>query len=97
MLKRLSHADDRYREIEQMLTLPEVIANNKEYQKLNEDYNNLEDIIKFLDEYIEEKGYKSKSHNLAIRRWVADAVSEKKVKRKEAKQFERPAWLDMDL
>ena len=34
MLKRLSHADDRYREIEQMLTLPEVISNNKEYQKL---------------------------------------------------------------
>lgn len=30
--------------------------------------------IKFLDEYIEEKGYKSKSHNLAIRRWVIDAV-----------------------
>ena len=34
MLKKLSHADDRYREIEQMLTLPEVIANNKESHKL---------------------------------------------------------------
>ena len=34
--------------------------------------------IKFLDEYIEEKGYKSKSHNLAIRRWVIDAVSKDK-------------------
>lgn len=31
--------------------------------------------IAFLDEYVEEKGYKSKSHNLAIRRWVIDAVS----------------------
>ena len=30
--------------------------------------------IRFLDEYIEEKGYKSKSHNLAIRRWVIEAV-----------------------
>lgn len=31
--------------------------------------------IDFLDAYIEEKGYKSKSHNLAIRRWVIDAVN----------------------
>jgi predicted phage replisome organizer len=37
--------------------------------------------IKFLDEYIEEKGYKSKSHNLAIRRWVIDAVSKDKPKK----------------
>ena len=33
--------------------------------------------IEFLDAYIEEKGYKSKSHNLAIRRWVVDAVNKK--------------------
>ena len=36
--------------------------------------------ITFLDEYIEEKGYKSKSHNLAIRRWVIDAVNEQEAK-----------------
>lgn len=30
--------------------------------------------ITYLDEYIEEKGYKSKSHYLAIRRWVIKAV-----------------------
>jgi predicted phage replisome organizer len=34
--------------------------------------------ITFLDEYIEEKGYKSKSHYLAIRRWVIEAVSDRK-------------------
>ena len=34
--------------------------------------------ITFLDEYIEEKGYKSKSHYLAIKRWVMDAVSDRK-------------------
>lgn len=33
--------------------------------------------IDFLDAYIEEKGYKSKSHNLAIRRWVMDAIKER--------------------
>lgn len=33
--------------------------------------------IAFLDAYIEEKGYRSKSHAAAIRRWVADAVRER--------------------
>lgn len=58
-----------------------------EYQHVmltDNEYNNLADsfgvevrdkAIKFLDEYIEEKGYKSKSHNLSIRRWVIDAIS----------------------
>lgn len=51
MLKRLSHADDRYREIEQMLTLPEVISNNKEYQKLIKEYNKLSEIVTKYREY----------------------------------------------
>lgn len=53
-----------------------VKLTEKEYLKLNADFNNVDAIIKFFDEYIEEKGYKSKSHNLAIRRWVAKAVEE---------------------
>ena len=52
MLKKLSHADDRYREIEQMLTLPEVISNNKEYQKLIKEYNKLEEIVLKYREYL---------------------------------------------
>ena len=48
--------------------------------------------IKFLDEYIEEKGYKSKSHNLAIRRWVVEAVS------KQPSNYKRteivPEWMN---
>ena len=52
MLKRLSHADDRYREIEQMLTLPDVISNNKEYQKLIKEYNKLEEIVLKYREYL---------------------------------------------
>ena len=52
MLKRLSHADDRYREIEQMLTLPDVIANNKEYQKLIKEYNKLSEIVIKYREYL---------------------------------------------
>ena len=52
MLKKLSHADDRYREIEQMLTLPEVISNNKEYQKLIKEYNKLSEIVLKYREYL---------------------------------------------
>lgn len=33
--------------------------------------------ITFLDEYIEMKGYKAKSHYLCIKKWVVDAVKER--------------------
>jgi len=62
-----------------------VKLTDSEFEKLASDHG--EDLrdkaITYLDEYIEEKGYKSKSHNLAIRRWVIDAVKEKTKGRKE--------------
>ena len=36
--------------------------------------------IKYLDEYIEMKGTKYTSHYMALRKWVFDAVKEKKHK-----------------
>ena len=51
MFKKLEHADDRYREIEQMLTLPEVISNNKEYSALIKEYNKLSEIVSKYREY----------------------------------------------
>lgn len=56
-----------------------VKLTDDEYQKLNNDYGLImaEKLITYLDEYIEEKGYKSKSHYLAIKRWVVDAVNKK--------------------
>lgn len=53
-----------------------VLLTDDEFNKLAADYGETvrDKAITFLDEYIEEKGYKSKSHNLAIRRWVIDAV-----------------------
>lgn len=59
-----------------------VLLTEKELQKLWDDYGEeiIDKAIKFLDEYIEEKGYKSKSHNLAIRRWVINAVTEQESK-----------------
>jgi hypothetical protein len=34
--------------------------------------------ITCLDEYIEKKGYKAKNHYLRIKKWVVDAVKERK-------------------
>ena len=39
-----------------------------------------EDCITYLDEYIEMKGYKAKNHYLCIKKWVVDAVKERRRK-----------------
>lgn len=59
-----------------------VLLTDDEYEKLvNENGQaTADEVIKFLDEYIEDKGYKSKSHYMAIKRWVLDAVNERKAK-----------------
>lgn len=56
-----------------------VLLTQDELEKLTEQYGayNTGEAIKFLDEYIEMKGYKVKSHYLALKRWVFDAVTER--------------------
>ena len=74
-----------------------VRLTQKEYEKLKADFSDTADkAIKFLDEYIEEKGYKSKSHNLAIRRWVIDAVNEHS-KKEVANTKGQTSSFDFDL
>lgn len=53
-----------------------VLLTDKELSKLIDEYGQeiIDKAIKKLDEAIEEKGYKYKSHNLTLRRWVIDAV-----------------------
>lgn len=48
------------------------------------------DAIEFLDMYIEEKGYKTKSHYLAIIRWVVNAVNERRQKQRRGYQSNMP-------
>ena len=60
-----------------------VRLTKEEYEKLKEQYKNYEELITYLDEYIEMKGYKAKSHYLCIKKWVIDAVNQKKAKRVE--------------
>ena len=61
-----------------------VLLTDNEIEKLIEEYDKdmTVKLIKFLDEYIEMKGYKAKNHYLAIKKWVVDAVKEREVKRK---------------
>lgn len=55
-----------------------VLLSPDEVRKLIADYGEdmTRNCITFLDEYIEMKGYKAKSHYLCIRKWVVDAVKE---------------------
>lgn len=57
-----------------------VRLTDSEYKKLQNEFPNYEELIKYLDEYIEMKGYKAKSHYLAIKKWVVDAVTRDKQK-----------------
>ena len=61
-----------------------VLLTDSEIEKLIEEYDKemTVKLIKFLDEYIEMKGYKAKNHYLAIKKWVVDAVKEREGKRK---------------
>ena len=63
-----------------------VLLKDEELQKLKKDFSNWEELIKYLDEYIEMKGYKAKSHYLAIRKWVVNAVNKNK-------KSDIPAWV----
>lgn len=60
-----------------------VLLTDTEKDKLFNEYGEslALEAIKYLDESIEMKGYKYKSHYLAIRKWVIDAVKEKQSKK----------------
>ena len=54
-----------------------VLLKDEELQRLKGEYQNWEELITYLDEYIEMKGYKAKSHYLCIKKWVVEAVKKK--------------------
>lgn len=58
-----------------------VLLTDEEYNKLYQDYPNAKELITYLDEYIEMKGYTAKSHYLAIKKWVVDAVAKESKKK----------------
>ena len=93
-INRQSTADKEYKEIKESKELKEVKniygeyghvrLTETEWDKLCNEYGNSETrkAIRFLDEYIEMKGYKAKSHYLAIKKWVFNAVKEDETRNK---------------
>jgi hypothetical protein len=65
-----------------------ILLTDDELSKLNAEYGEekTQKAITYLDEYIEMKGTKYKSHYLAIKKWVVGAVNEKKSKPKQTAQ-----------
>lgn len=71
-----------------------VLLKDIELEKLKTEYSNYEELIKYLDEYIEMKGYKAKSHYLCIKKWVVDAVKRNGKSKKES-NFEQREYGDL--
>ena len=51
IFNKLAKADDRFREIEQLITLPHIVSDNKEYSRLMKEYKALTPIIEKYREY----------------------------------------------
>ena len=72
-----------------------VLLTNKEFETLIETYGEEEtkQLITYLDEYIEMKGYKAKSHYLCIKKWVVKAVKEHS-KDNQLNEMKTPNWFN---
>ena len=68
---------------------------DEELQSLKEDYQNWNELIEYLDEYIEMKGYKAKSHYLCIKKWVVDAVKKQNGYKPKKDTFEQREYEDL--
>jgi predicted phage replisome organizer len=62
-------------------TFKNVLLTKEENEKLHLDYQNADELIEYLSNHIEMKGYKAKSHNLAIRKWVSFAIKEEAIRK----------------
>lgn len=74
-----------------------ILLTDAELNKLKEQYSNWEELIAYLDEAIEMKGYKYKSHYLAIKKWVADAVNKKNGATKSTAKFAQREYNSQDF
>ncbi len=72
-----------------------VLLTDTEKERLENDFGVLDtqEAIKYLDEYVEMKGTKYKSHYLALRKWVFNAVKEHRPKNNT--QSELDGWADV--
>ena len=63
-----------------------VLLSASEMTKLYDEFGQSETqaAITYLDEYIEMKGYKAKSHYLAMRKWVFQALKEQRIRQQKS-------------
>lgn len=73
-----------------------VLLTEKEYQSLIE-LQDGEKAIEFLSEYREYKGYKAKSDFLAIKKWVFEAMNERRVSRNPARNFTEREYTKQEI
>ena len=71
-----------------------VLLADEELEKLNKEFGEekTQKAITYLDEYIEMKGAKYKSHYLAMRKWVFNAVEEKEQKSAKTNDKSKSMW-----
>lgn len=71
-----------------------VLLTDEELEKLNKEFGEekTQKAITYLDEYIEMKGAKYKSHYLAMRKWVFSAVEEKEQKSAKTNDKGKSMW-----
>ncbi|MDR1364886.1 MAG: DUF6291 domain-containing protein [Oscillospiraceae bacterium] len=63
-----------------------VLLKEAEFEKLNVEYGKeAQEFIEYLSSHIEMKGYKAKSHYLAIKKWVVLALREQKLRESKLK------------
>ena len=71
-----------------------VLLTDEELEKLYAEFGEgkTQKAITYLDEYIEMKGAKYKSHYLAMRKWVFNAVEEKEQKSAKTNDKSKSIW-----
>lgn len=72
-----------------------VLLSEEEYDKLHKDYENADEAIEYLSEYIEMKGYKVKSYYLAMKKWVFRAIEEDKMRDKKINSGNKKDGIDL--
>ena len=73
-----------------------VLLTDAEYNRLCDEYGEIRtsEAIRYLDEYKERKGYKSKNDNLTLRKWVFKALDEDRTKDMTPEEKTHQAWLE---
>lgn len=76
-----------------------ILLTDEELSKLNKEFGEerTQKAITYLDEYVEMKGYKVKSHYLALKKWVFEALKEKEQKSKPVQKVVSSQYTEEDL